>query len=90
VPLYEFRCRECGEKYELLCPGGFDDKGAACPSCGRTGTSSRQFSTFSARSVGGKSGGDLGGFEGNGHGSRAIGGFGGCGSCGGGSCGTCH
>jgi putative FmdB family regulatory protein len=35
MPIYVYRCRECGEKFELLRSIHDNDAGAACPKCGR-------------------------------------------------------
>jgi putative FmdB family regulatory protein len=47
MPLYEFRCRACGEVYEELLPAG-DSPAASCPACA-DGEPVRLFSRFSAR-----------------------------------------
>jgi putative FmdB family regulatory protein len=47
MPLYEYWCRRCGEKYELLRPIGRGDEPATCPK-GHAG-GARTLSTFSAR-----------------------------------------
>ena len=83
MPLYEFRCRSCGKKFELLCPAGFNGDRAGCPVCGFEGAD-RLLSTFNARSASGSGGG----------GDEAGSGFtrigpGGCASCAGTSCATC-
>ena len=33
MPIYEFRCRECGHVSELLLPQPSNSKTLACPSC---------------------------------------------------------
>lgn len=33
MPLYDFRCRQCGEQFEELVPAG---SSAPCPACGST------------------------------------------------------
>ncbi|MDO8589221.1 MAG: zinc ribbon domain-containing protein [Armatimonadota bacterium] len=50
MPIYEFKCKDCDNKFELLCSmGGGGD--ASCPDCG-SGEVSRLLSTFFSRSVG--------------------------------------
>jgi putative FmdB family regulatory protein len=34
MPFYEYRCRECGESFEVLRPVAERDKPAECPRCG--------------------------------------------------------
>jgi putative FmdB family regulatory protein len=36
MPVYEFECEECGERFEELAPAGATD--VACPSCHTTRT----------------------------------------------------
>ncbi len=51
MPIYEFKCRKCGEVYESLCfRSSGEDKGA-CPSCGEQ-ESDKLLSTFSSASSG--------------------------------------
>ena len=47
MPLYEYRCRDCGHRFEVLQRLGDGADGLACPSCG-AGEPVRQFSTFAA------------------------------------------
>jgi putative FmdB family regulatory protein len=76
MPLYEYRCESCGEKFEkLLSMSAASANGISCPDCG--GESRRLVSTFAAHSKG-ESGQ-----------TSSIGG-GGCAGCGGGSCAGCH
>ena len=49
MPLYEYRCGECGAKFELLRPMSQADAMATCPFCGSTETR-RALSLFAARS----------------------------------------
>ena len=51
MPLYEFRCPECGHTWEALRPIGRDGADLACPTCGRTGPE-KLLSTFAARGGG--------------------------------------
>jgi putative FmdB family regulatory protein len=39
VPIYEFECRRCGERFEELVPAGTDSR--ACPACGAAGAGRR-------------------------------------------------
>ncbi|EFK07652.1 putative regulatory protein (CxxC_CxxC_SSSS) [delta proteobacterium NaphS2] len=66
MPIYEFKCKKCGNLYESLCfRSNGEDKGP-CPSCGAE-ESEKQLSTFSS----GGSGSDL-----------SLGGLSSAGSCG--------
>ena len=47
MPLYEYACRECGHRFEVLQRMGDDARGLVCPSCGHPEVS-KQFSTFAA------------------------------------------
>lgn len=78
MPLYEYKCLGCEERFELLCCMSQDAQAVICPACGHTGAR-RLMSTFSARSCG-----DGGGT------TRPIAGQSRCGTCAGGSCATCH
>lgn len=50
VPIYEFRCGECGHRFEELCR--FDEEGDSikCPSCGHVGAR-RLISVFAAHGL---------------------------------------
>jgi putative FmdB family regulatory protein len=37
VPIYEYRCRTCGDSFEKLMRRGSDEQ-PACPSCGQADT----------------------------------------------------
>jgi putative FmdB family regulatory protein len=45
MPIYEYRCRKCGEQFEALRPVGDNGKRLACPKCGAKGPE-KQLSTF--------------------------------------------
>ncbi|MDA8018912.1 MAG: zinc ribbon domain-containing protein [Thermoanaerobaculia bacterium] len=47
MPLYEYRCQECGELFEILQTVDADARGVRCPACG-TQRAKRQLSTFAA------------------------------------------
>ena len=47
MPLYEYKCAECGEKFEALVSFKKADSGMECPCCGSEKTA-RQLSVFSA------------------------------------------
>lgn len=66
MPLYEYRCRECGHRFEILQRLGQGADGLECLRCGAPGVE-KQFSTFAA------SGGD------SSRGSSSHGAAGGCG-----------
>ena len=67
MPLYEYRCPECGHSFEILQRLGAGPDDVICPRCGRK-KPDKQFSTFAS------SGSDVGG---------ALAGGGGCGGGGG-------
>jgi putative FmdB family regulatory protein len=33
MPIYEFRCKSCGERFEKLCPLGETGENISCPAC---------------------------------------------------------
>ncbi|NLJ60752.1 MAG: zinc ribbon domain-containing protein [Firmicutes bacterium] len=74
MPIFEFKCRECGTKFEELLRS-CDDSNVTCPNC-KSNEVKRLISTFAY------SGGS--GFK------TGVAGSGGCGTCSGGSCSTCH
>ena len=47
MPLYEYRCRDCSERFELLQRLGETGDGLLCPRCG-AGQPDRLLSTFAA------------------------------------------
>ncbi len=75
MPLYEYYCRQCEKKFELLRPMSRSDEPAACPS-GHAGAQ-RVLSLFAAFS------------SGEGGAATAVGGGSACGGCVGGHCTTC-
>jgi putative FmdB family regulatory protein len=82
MPLYEYRCRDCGHQFEILQRLGEGAGGLVCPSC-RAAALDKQFSTFATASGGGAA------LDAE---SLAGCGAGGCGTdmgacCGGGACG---
>ncbi len=76
MPLYEYVCSECSNKFELRRSMKEIDDPAACPECRGTHTA-RQISKVTCFS------------HGDGGSTSALGGGGGCGSCGGGTCASC-
>ncbi len=56
MPLYEFKCTECDNKFEKLVQGSRKEEGVECPSCKSTKVT-KLFSIFS-----GAGGGSTGGF----------------------------
>ena len=38
MPIYEFKCKNCGNIFEYLCLKSSDKDNASCPSCGRKET----------------------------------------------------
>lgn len=73
MPIYEYRCLECGERFDALRPMAQSDAPIACPGC-ETDRTARTLSVFAAHS-GGKV------VAGSGGGS--------CAGCAGGSCASC-
>lgn len=63
MPIYEFKCPECGRRVEELC--GLGEKGSRllCPDCGHAGLK-RVFSTFATGGRGGGEGASGGGCSG--------------------------
>jgi putative FmdB family regulatory protein len=47
MPLYEYTCRSCGEKFEMLQRMGAGSAGVVCPRCGSDEVA-KQFSTFAS------------------------------------------
>ncbi len=47
MPLYEYRCRRCGERFEVLQRLGAKGEELPCPHCGEEGPE-RVLSTFAA------------------------------------------
>lgn len=68
LPIYEFRCTDCGEKFEEICVVS-ERSNAKCPKCGSSNVSNL-ISRFGYKSDG-KAGGSCAGCTG-----------GNCGSCG--------
>ena len=48
MPIYEYRCESCGDKFEKLVRRSSDAMEAGCPSCGEKHLE-QQYSTFAAR-----------------------------------------
>lgn len=59
MPIYEYQCKECQRRFELLRAYGQKDAEAACPACGAT-RATRQLSVFAAPVSGGEDGGACG------------------------------
>ncbi len=51
MPLYEYRCAECGHRFEVLQRMGEGNDGLACPRCGAR-RPAKQLSTFAAGAAG--------------------------------------
>jgi putative FmdB family regulatory protein len=47
MPLYEYRCRDCGHRFEILQRLGQGPEGLACPRCGAEQLD-KQYSTFAS------------------------------------------
>ncbi len=76
MPLYEFRCKQCENTFELLCRMGEDGKRLVCTKCGSRGAR-RLMSVFSARVKSGAT-------------TQAVAGGKSCHSCRSGNCASCH
>ena len=37
MPIYEFKCIDCNDIFEILCPTGEDATTQKCPKCGKEG-----------------------------------------------------
>ena len=77
MPIYEFRCRGCGDEFELLLRR--DETAIKCPECSSADVV-RKFSAFAVKS--GASRNDLS--------MSSSGGGSSCAGCSGGHCSTCH
>jgi len=51
MPIYEYRCKRCGERLEVLQRVGAGPEGLACPSCGGEALE-REASTFASAGAG--------------------------------------
>ena len=77
MPIYEYSCRSCDTKFELMRPFSQSASPAACPTC--KNSAERILSTFACFTV--NEGGSASPVAGTSSCS--------CGTCGGGSCATC-
>ncbi|MEI6046700.1 MAG: zinc ribbon domain-containing protein [Chloroflexota bacterium] len=50
MPVYVYKCLDCGNDFERLRGISSSDSELACPSCGKEGTAKRKLTTFSAMS----------------------------------------
>lgn len=60
MPIYEYRCADCDEKFEKLVRFAEADSEVTCPKCGSVQTK-RLISAFGWAGSGGSSGGSSGG-----------------------------
>ena len=51
MPIYEYRCQDCGTKFEKLVRRSDDASENACPSCGKNHLQ-QEYSTFAAHANG--------------------------------------
>lgn len=58
MPLYEYTCRGCGGRFEVLQRVGSSSADVACPKCGGRDVS-KEFSTFASSVAGQSSGGAM-------------------------------
>jgi len=75
MPIYEFRCNGCDQKFETLC-SSTNVGSVTCPKCA-TNDVSRLFSTFFSSST-------------SSDGTRTTSSSSRCSGCSGGHCGSCH
>jgi putative FmdB family regulatory protein len=54
MPIYEYRCEDCGTKFEKLVRRESDTPGVECPSCGQKRLK-QELSTFAAHAGSGRS-----------------------------------
>lgn len=47
MPIYEYKCRKCGTKFEFLQKMGATNEGVTCPKCGGS-EPIKQFSMFTS------------------------------------------
>lgn len=57
MPIFEYRCEDCGSQFEKLVRHTSDAVELRCPSCGKDHLA-QQLSTFAAHSGSGKTSGD--------------------------------
>lgn len=72
MPIYEYRCGECGKKSSALLPS-FSSPDPACPHCGKPALK-RLVSTFATTRSGDDGGDDFGGDDDYGPGGDDVGG----------------
>ncbi len=53
MPIYEYKCEDCGTEFEKLIRRASDENTLACPDCGESHLE-QKWSTFSAKADGGK------------------------------------
>ncbi len=58
MPIFEYRCDDCGSQFEKLVRQASGAIELSCPSCGKRNLT-QQLSTFAAHSGSGKTGGDV-------------------------------
>jgi putative FmdB family regulatory protein len=75
MPIYEYECRKCDSKFELMRPFSLSSAPASCPTCKKS--AHRVPSTFACFTVS------------DGGSATPVGGGSSCASCASGSCSTC-
>jgi putative FmdB family regulatory protein len=50
MPIYEYKCQDCGTKFEKLMRASTNGTGLVCPSCGKTHLN-QEFSTFATHAA---------------------------------------
>ncbi|TEB05810.1 Zinc ribbon domain protein [Pelotomaculum schinkii] len=55
MPIYEFRCGNCGSRMEKMCPIGESGGNLKCPQCEKLGLTRVMSSFFAAGAGGGRS-----------------------------------
>ncbi len=51
MPIYEYRCQDCGNRFEILQRLGQGPEGLNCPECGEERVE-KQYSTFASSTAG--------------------------------------
>ncbi|OPX88078.1 MAG: Zinc ribbon domain protein [Pelotomaculum sp. PtaB.Bin104] len=59
MPIFEYKCSQCGKFFELLFLAGHADKKAVCPDCGSTDLKKMISAPFLPSSVGKPANGDI-------------------------------
>jgi len=58
MPIFEYKCQDCGNRFEKLIRRDSDVAGLECPSCGKQHLN-QELSTFAAHASGGSKSADM-------------------------------